>query len=261
MPARARLADEMGASPTMAMSASERAAADARRIPTDVLSIYQSGDVTSPRNAAFVRAFADHAIPTGEQASFMTADGELSTEGATRLRNALTQRAYGDNALVTSLAENADPDLKAFGGALMDAAGPMAKLRGAIESGAVSSNDDITPGLVEAANIIQTAKRARISLADAVAQIDAFTPRDPWAERILRAAYGVDFKGRMSRPKLMHLLSDFADKIQTQSGLFGDNKTTLEVFNEAVQQHGYGTSKSTTRTNPGGTSGLGSGTR
>jgi hypothetical protein len=242
MAARSRLADEMGASTTMAMSASERAAADAKRIPTDVLSMYQSGDVTSPRNAAFVRAFADHAIPGSEQASFMTSDGELSMEGATRVRNALTQRAYGDNALVTSLAENADPDIKMFGSALVDAAGPMAKLRGAIESGTVSPSADISAGIVEAAKLIQTAKRARISLADAVAQTDAFSVRDPWAERILQETYGDDFKGRMSRPKLAGMLSSFADTLQVQSGLFGDNKTVTQVFDEAAQKYGHGTS-------------------
>jgi hypothetical protein len=241
MAARARLADEMGASPTMAMSASERAAADAKRIPTDVLSMYQSGDVTSPRNAAFIRAFADRTIPAGERASFMTSDGELSAEGAARVRNALTQRAYGNNAIVSALAEDADPNLKAFGGALMDAAGPMAKLRGALESGEVPASDDITPSIVGAANIIQTARRQRISLADAVGQVDAFATRDPMVETVLKAAFGSDLEGRMSRPKLAGLLSNFAAKLQVQSGLFGDNKSAIQVFNEAAQEYGHGT--------------------
>jgi hypothetical protein len=241
MAARARLADEMGASPTMAMSASERAAADAKRIPTDVLSMYQSGDVTSPRNAAFIRAFADRAIPAGERASFITSDGELSAEGAARVRNALTQRAYGNNAIVSALAEDADPNLKAFGGALMDAAGPMAKLRGAIESGEVLAGDDIAPSIVGAANIIQTARRQRISLADAVGQVDAFATPDPMVETVLKAAFGDDLQGRMSRPKLAGLLSNFAAKMQVQSGLFGDKMSAIQVFNEAAQEHGHGT--------------------
>lgn len=236
MPARARLADEMGASPTMAMAAPERAAVDARRIPSEVLSMLQRGDVTSPRNVAFVRSFAAHAVPAGERANFMTADGELSLEGATRVRNALTQRAYGSNALVTSLAEHADPVLKAFGGALIDAAGPMAKLRGAIESGAVSPSDDITGALVEAARVIQTAKRARISLADAVAQTDAFGKRDPLTETVLRATFGDDLSGRMSRPKLAGLLSNFAEELQVQSGLLGENKTAAQVFEEMASR-------------------------
>lgn len=244
MAGRAKLADEMGASPTMAMSASERAAADAKRIPTDVLSMYQGGDVTSPRNAAFVRAFADRAIPTAEQASFMTADGDLSIEGAARMRNALTQRAYGSNTLVTSLAEDADPELKAFGGALVDAAGPMAKVRGGIETGEIDPGNDIAAGLIDAAQTIQTAKRARISLADAVSQVDAFAQPDPWTERILTAAYGAGLKGRMSRAKLAGLLSNFAAELQVQSGLFGDSKSAAQVFDEAARKHGHGSGRS-----------------
>ena len=243
MPARAKLADEMGASPTMAMSASERAAANAKRIPSDVLSMYQSGDVTSASNAAFVRAFADSAIPQSERASFMTADGELSIEGATRMRNALTQRAYGSNTLVTSLAEDADPDLKAFGGALVDAAGPMAKLRGAIETGMVDPRDDITPALVSAASVLKTARRARISLGDAVAQSDAFTAPDLLTERILTAAYGDDLKGRITRARFAGLLSNFANEMQAQSGLFGENKTAPAVFEESTRKYGHGTGK------------------
>ena len=225
MAARAKLASEMGASPTMAMSVTERAAADAKQIPSDLLSTYQGGDVTSPRNAAFVRAFADSVIPASERASFMTSDGELSAEGATRVRNALTQRAYNDGALVESLAEDADPNLKAFGGALMDAAGPMAKLRGAIESGTVSANDDISGSIVKAANIIQTARRARISLADAAAQADAFAAPDPVAEMVLGAAFGDDMKSRMSRPRLAGLLANFANSGEGL-GYFGSAVTS-----------------------------------
>ena len=241
MPARARLAADMGASPIAAMSAPERAAADARAIPTDVLSMYQGGDVTLAKNAPFARAFAEHVIPPGEQASFMTADGAMSADGALRVRNALTQHAYGSNSLVTSLAENADPDIKAFGGALMDAAGNMAKLRGAIDGGTVSTASDIAPDIVAAAQLIQTARRQRISLADAVGQRDAFSALPEKTEDILQAAFGDNYAGRMSRARMADLLSAYAENAQVQSGLFGDNKSAGEMLSEARAKYGYGT--------------------
>jgi hypothetical protein len=241
MPARARLAADMGASPIAAMSAPERAAADARAIPADILSMYQGGDVTLAKNAPFARAFAEHVIPPGEQAGFMTADGEMSADGAIRMRNALTQHAYGSNSLVTSLAENADPDIKMFGGALTDAAGDMAKLRGAIDSGAVSKASDIAPHIVAAAQLIQTARRQRISLADAVGQRDAFSVLPEMTEDILQAAFGDSYAGRMSRARMADLLSSFAQEAQMQSGLFGANLTAGEMLAEARAKYGYGT--------------------
>lgn len=241
MPARARLAADMGASPIAAMSAPERAAADARAMPADILSMYQGGDVTLAKNAPFARAFAEHVIPPGEQAGFMTADGEMSADGAVRMRNALTQHAYGSNSLVTSLAENADPDIKMFGGALMDAAGEMAKLRGAIDSGTVSRASDIAPDIVAAAQLIQTARRQRISLADAVGQRDAFSVLPEKTEDILQAAFGDDYAGRMSRARMADLLSAFAQEARMQSGLFGANLTAGEMLAEARAKYGYGT--------------------
>lgn len=250
MPARARLAADMGASPIAAMSAPERAAADARAMPGDILSLYQGGDVTLAKNAPFARAFAEHVIPPGEQAGFMTADGEMSADGALRMRNALTQHAYGSNSLVTSLAENADPDIKAFGGALMDAAGDMAKLRGAIDSGSVSKASDIAPDVVAAAQLIQTARRQRISLADAVGQRDAFSSLPEMTEDILQAAFGETYAGRMSRARMADLLSAYAQEAQMQSGLFGANLTAGEMLAEARAKYGYGT-KAGTKGGPG----------
>ena len=80
---RPAFADDAGANPVLGMSAAERAAADAKRLPGDALNLYRGGDVTSAGNRDFVRSFAQHVVPDGEHAQFMTDDGTLSTEGAT----------------------------------------------------------------------------------------------------------------------------------------------------------------------------------
>jgi hypothetical protein len=236
-PAWARAAGE---NPVMDMSPSEQAAADAKQIPPDSLNLYRGGDVNDARNRDFVRAFAQHVVPESEHASFMTGDGALSVGGANRVTNALSQHAYGSNALVSALAEQADPNIRAFGGAMSDAAGPMAKLRSAIDSGNVSASSDLARPLVEAANLVQDARRRGISLSDAVAQHDAFAQRDPMVEPLLRAAYGDDYAGRMSRAKFADLLANYADEAQQQAGLFGANKAQPEMLQEAAQRYGYG---------------------
>jgi len=256
---RPGFADDAGSNPILSMSAAERAAADAKRLPGDAMDLWRGGDVTDARNRDFVRAFAQHVLPEGEHAAFMTQDGSLSTEGVNRVRNALTQHAYGSNDLVAGLAENADPNLRAFGGALQDASGPMAKLRSAIDAGNVSSASDLSKPLVEAANLVQNARRTNTPLSELVAQRDAFAQRDPMVEPLLRAAYGDDLSGRISRAKFSDLLSHYADEAQQQGGLFGGNKSRTDMVGEAAQRYGYGTGQ-TEASAPGTAPGAGAGT-
>ena len=89
-------------------------------------------------------------------------------------------------------------------------------------------------------------RRQRISLADAVAQQDAFTTTPPETEAILKTAFGGKLTGRMSRARLAHLLTDYAEKSQVQSGLFGDNQTAGEILADAGARYGYGAKTGTT---------------
>lgn len=243
---RVRWTEEANASAGLSMSAGERAAVDARRISDDMLASYQGGDVTSAANRDFVRAFVRDVTDRGEEGSFMTREGELSSDGATRLRNALLQRAYDSPELVSALAETGDENIKAFGGALMDAAGPIAKLEASIRAGHVDPNVSVSKHLVEAARLLADARRRGISLADSLAQRDAFEPRDAVAEKLLQAAYGPDLRGRMSRGRMGEVLSTYADLAAEQSTgarLFGDNLDFRDLLQQAEQRYGTGPSR------------------
>ncbi len=111
------------------MSATERAAGDAKRLSGDVLGKVQPGDVTDPANRDFTRGFLRHVVEPGQEGAFVSADGGLSREGAARVRAALVHKAYGDQGLSAALAETTDPTARVLAGAMQDAAGPMARLR------------------------------------------------------------------------------------------------------------------------------------
>src|SRR5262249_13090664 len=119
---------EANAAPGLAMSATERAAVDAERLSPNVLELYRGGDVGSADNREFLRAFIRSVPERGEEGALVTPEGTLSVEGAQRVRNALLAKAYGDANLVGGLAETGDPNIKAFGTALQNVAGDVAKL-------------------------------------------------------------------------------------------------------------------------------------
>ena len=239
---RVAFADGGNAPTTLAMSATERAAQDARRLPDEVLHQFQPGDVTDPANRDAVRGFVRNVVEPGQEGNFVTGDGQLSQEGASRVRAALVHRAYGSDGLSAALAESTDPTAKVLAGAMQDAAGPMARLKAGIQAGHVDPSVDIAPHLVEAAQTVAQARAKGISLADQVGQRDMLNGGvSPQADRLLREAYGPDLSGRMSRAQFSDMLSAYARRAGEQStagNLFGANLTRDELLDGVASRYG-----------------------
>ncbi len=239
---RVAFAAEGNTPTTLAMSATERAAQDAGRLSDDVLHQFQPGDVTDPANRDAVRGFVRNVVEPGQEGSIATADGQLSQEGAARVRAALVHRAYGDQGISAALAETTDPAAKVLTGAMQDAAAPMAKLRAGIQAGDVDPAVDLAPSLVEAVKTVAQARQRGISLADQVAQRDMLGGgTSPQAARLLRAAYGPDLTGRMSQDQFSKLLGDYASRASEQStapNLFGANLTADQLLEGSEARYG-----------------------
>ncbi len=239
---RVAFAAEGNTPTTLAMSATERAAQDAGRLPNNVLRQFQSSDVTDPANREAVRGFVRNVVEPGQEGAFATADGQLSQEGAARVRAALVHRAYGDQGISAALAETTDPAAKVLTGAMQDAAAPMAKLRAGIQAGDIDPAVDLAPSLVEAAQTVAQARQRGISLADQVAQRDMLGGgTSPQAARLLRAAYGPDLTGRMSQDQFSKLLGDYASRASEQStapNLFGANLTADQLLEGSEARYG-----------------------
>ncbi len=259
---RQQFAAEANVPTVLAQSATERAAGDAGRLTPDVLDTLKPGDVTSPANRDFVRNYVRQVVEPGQEGSFVGADGSLSQEGAARMRAALTHKAYGDAGLVSSLAESTDPHAKVLAGALQDAAPAMAKLRASIERGETDPSVDIAPSLVEAARVVQSARQRGISLADAVAQQDAFNPISDNAARLLREAYGDSLSGRMSREGFADGLALYAQRAAEQhatvGNLFGTaNLTAEQLLDGTTGRYGRGTAQARQSSDSAGFAGAG----
>ena len=238
---RVQFAAEGNTATPLAMSAPERAAGDARKLTPDVLDTLKPGDVTDPANRDFARSFVRNVVEPGQEGAFAAADGSLSQEGAARVRAAINHRAYDDGGLTASLAESTDPHAKVFAQGMQDAAPSMAKLRAGIERGEVDPAVDIAPSLVEAARVVQSARQRGISLADAVAQQDAFNPVSANAVRLLQHAYGENLAGRMSREAFANSLALYGQRAAEQhaaGSLFGPNLTAEQLMEGTTGRYG-----------------------
>ena len=238
---RAAFTQQGNASSTLAISATEQAATDAGRLSADVLDTYRGGSVNDAQNADFLRAFAKNVVEPNQRNAFASGAGKLSQDGLKRVQTALVHKAYDDQGLSAALSESTDSTAKVLAGAMQDAAGPMAQLKSDIQAGRVDPGVDLGPSLTEATQLIASARVRGISLQDALAQGDAFSKLSPEAEMILKAAYGPELSGRMSRSRMASFLEDYAREARQQStnaDLLRPNESADQILQGVTQRYG-----------------------
>lgn len=124
-------------------SASENARADAQKIDTDLLRLLvpsDSGSYATEGNKEFVRAFVNGVVPENERNMVVDGSGNLSSDGETRIRNAIFYKAYDNMDLVAALSEKLDiAGMKNLIMALNGAAPKFVELNPLIKDGSVYS--------------------------------------------------------------------------------------------------------------------------
>jgi ddrB-like ParB superfamily domain len=238
---RQRLTEEANASPMLTMSASERAAADAKRLPDSALDSLHEGDINSVDNRNFVRSFLRTVAERGEEGSLVTNDGRLSLDGTRRIQNALLHAGYGDANLVARLAESGDDSIRGLGNALTDVAGEFAKLRRDIEAGHVSPGVDITPDILDAVRLVDRARSRGVPLSLVAGVKDAFNPTSPVTDLLLQGAYGHSLSDRLSRDRFASLLRDYVKEAKqqtTEARLFGEPASAIDILHAATARSG-----------------------
>jgi hypothetical protein len=209
-------------SATLSLSAAERALADSRSLSPEVLSLIRNpADLGAADNRDFVRAFM-RTVPQSEQAALMTANGELSSEGLGRIRNAVLAKAYGDSPVLTRVAESAHDDIKSISNGLSAAAPEWAALRARVAAGEVPAGLDVTKDLIDAVNRTAAIRGRGVGLAESHAQADAFAHTSPESEALQRLFYGADGKGAASAQQVANALRSYAQeasKVNAAPGL------------------------------------------
>ena len=222
---RATFAREANARTTLSMSATEQAGADAAAIPDRLVELYRGGDLEAAGNRDFVRRFVEHVIPASERGAVIAPEGALSVEGRRRIENAIFAKTFGAPDILQALRESGDSNIRSIGEALVETAPGFLDLRNRVAGGQVAPGMDIGKNVTEAARFVADARRRGMTVADALAQHDAFAePITPIAERLLRLFFADGkFKRPASRQRIVDSLRYFVDqasKADTSAGLF-----------------------------------------
>ncbi len=209
-------------SSTMSLSAAERALADARIVTPEALALIRNpADLGSPENAEFIRQFMQ-AVPSAERAALTTAGGELSSEGLTRVRNAVIGRAYGNTPVLSRIAESTADDVKSISNALTAAAPEWAALRASIAAGRVPAELDATEHLLDAVARTARARSRGVGLRDSLAQGDLVSQQTPESQIFQRMFYGPDGEKAASAAQVSNALRYYAQeaaKVDAAPGL------------------------------------------
>ena len=212
--------------PNLAMGAAEQARADADRAGRAITEL-QPGQLTSSQNRDFTRNFLAQ-LPAEERGALVLADGTLSPAGEQRMRQAILAHAYGDafgpllERMLTGQADN----LKGIAGALSDSAGGWGRMRAAAARGEIPRDLDITASLGEAVQLLERGRREGKSVAELLAQQDAFaTPPGPATMALLRLMHRDEAMARaIGREPLAELLDRYttqAMQVDPRPDLFG----------------------------------------
>lgn len=231
---RVAFTGEANAATAARLSPTELALADARHLDDALMERFSGGEVSAASNRPFVRAFLDR-LPAAERGALVDADGALNVEGARRVQGALLGRAYGDARIIGRIVEDADSDIRAIGGALLDVAGPWAKLRAAAARGDLAPGMDVTDDLLSAVRMVAEARSAGRNVRELADQMGLFGGElSPVGRAFLNALFrDTDFSKPAGRARVADALRSYVDEaVKNTSGprLFGEPLTAEQIL-------------------------------
>src|SRR5690606_31194905 len=111
-----------------------------------------------------------------DRGRYMTADGSISQEGITRVRNAVFAKAYGDTAAIEKLAESPDNNVRNITNAMLQAAGRIVTIKEGMVAGRLHNLDltqDIAAAMKKLSQLREQGRKVSDYLASARGQAGA----------------------------------------------------------------------------------------
>lgn len=228
------LSNEEGAA---AMSPLEQAAVDAKRIGniTD-FEVTEDGKL-HPKDLARAGKRLIELTGVSKRGDLLTADGQLSESGKTRVKNAILHKAYGDSTILSNAIESRESGMINLTNALTDIAPQVAKIKDGIQSGDYHDLA-IDSDLMQAIQTYQVAKEKGLTTEEYLAQQDAFDTLPDTVKALLPLVEQATRKPNT----LKNILQRYHASIQMlgspkQTGIFGEQLPTKEVLlKNAIQK-------------------------
>lgn len=234
---RAEFARQANESAVAAMSPTEQAMSDARRI-TDLTGLVanEDGTINLAQSADFVRQFVGQVAPT-ERGNLLQADGRLSASGMNRLRNAVFAKAYGDADILAMLTESTDANVRNILAGMLRAAPEVAKLADLAQAGA-RQDADIAGPLVEAVRLFSQLRSEGRTVQQFLAQGSMFG--DGLSPEIAAMLEAVSLNARAPK-RIAEMINGMVDSVNAlgdtrQMGMFGDAPTGADAVAGAAER-------------------------
>jgi hypothetical protein len=237
---RVKFTQEANEQAVAAMSASEQAQADAKRLTGRLMEVFapsETGEILTPANRQFVDAFFSEVVSEAEKGKYITKDGSISQEGVTRIRNAVFAKAYGDTGAIEKLAESTDVNVKNQINAMLIAAPRIMRIKDAIDKGELY-NLDISPELAAAMNKLSYLRETGQTVDTYLRQMSFVEDLSPLAKEVL---YVFD-KHKRSSKRIASILQAYADSVElagnpNQQTIFAQNAPSKEeIWTRAVRK-------------------------
>lgn len=237
---RAEFAVEANQDDKLAMTATEKARSDAKRLDAAMLAKLADGDLTSAGNRDFINAFLQSLGDT-EAAQYTTSDGRPTSSLISRLQAALFAGAYSDDRLLELTADSTKPEIANIVSALNMAAPDFMRAKDLDRIGAERAGERVTDSLelsldqeavsaiISATNVLRKAKESGLGLDEFLRQGDMFGATDPG---VAAMAMFIS-KNNRSAKRLGAAFKAMAQFVESESrrkqsaGLFGDEPATF----------------------------------
>lgn len=255
---RVEFAVEANQDDKLAMTATEKARSDAKRLDAAMLAKLADGDLNSAANRDFVAAFLQ-SLGDAEAAQYLTSDGKPTSGLISRLQAALFAGAYSDDRLLEMTADVAKPEIANIVAALNSAAPDFMRAKeldrvGAEDMGGkvtdsveLSLNQEAVNAIIGATNVLRQAKDSGLGLDEFLRQGDMFGGTDP---DVAAMAIFIQQNNRSAKRmgtafKAMAQFVESENARKQTAGLFGDEPASFADIVSAAnrkleQEYGEG---------------------
>ncbi|QLG96664.1 hypothetical protein HZF02_32625 (plasmid) [Pseudomonas yamanorum] len=237
---RAVFAVEANQDDKLAMTATEKARSDAKRLDAAMMAKLADGDLTSASNRDFISAFLQSLGDT-EAAQYMTTDGRPTASLISRVQAALFAGAYSDDRLLELTADSSKPEIANIVSALNMAAPDFMRAKELDVTGAEDAGEKVTDSLelsldqeavnaiISATNVLRQAKESGLGVDEFLRQGDMFGDVAP---SVAAMAMFIS-KNNRSAKRLGSAFKAMAQFVESEArrkqtaGLFGDQPASF----------------------------------